>query len=102
VGDDLTVTHPERLREAIKYNSINAVIVKPNQNGSLIEVKKFVDIAKENKIKTIMSHRSGETEDNILADLAFGFQTDFIKIAIGRKERDAKWDRLEEIEKTKK
>ena len=97
VGDDLTVTHPERLRRAIKENSVNGVIVKPNQVGSLYELKKFVEMAKQNKIGTIMSHRSGESEDNILADLAFGFQTDMIKISLG-KNRQEKWDRLIEIE----
>ena len=62
--------------------SINAIIVKPNQCGSLLEVKKVCDMAKENNIKIVFSHRSGETEENILADLAFGFQADFFKCGI--------------------
>ena len=80
--------------------SINAVIVKPNQCGSLIEVKKVCEIARENNIKLIFSHRSGETEETILADLAFGFQADFFKCGITGKEREAKIKRLIEIEKS--
>lgn len=98
VGDDLTATHPERLKKAISMNAINSIIVKPNQSGSLLEVKKIIEIAKESGIKTIMSHRSGETDDSILADLAFGFQVDFIKISLG-KGRESKWERLIGIEK---
>ncbi|MEK6833492.1 MAG: enolase C-terminal domain-like protein [Nanoarchaeota archaeon] len=99
VGDDLTVTNSKRLQKAIKIKSINAIIVKPNQCGSLIEVKKVCEIAKENNIKIIFSHRSGETEETILADLAFGFQADFFKCGITGKEREAKINRLIEIEK---
>jgi enolase len=99
VGDDLTVTNSKRLEKAIKNNSINAIIVKPNQCGSLIEVKKVCEMAKENNIKIVFSHRSGETEENILADLAFGFQADFFKCGITGKEREAKIKRLIEIEK---
>jgi enolase len=102
VGDDLTVTNSKRLQKAIKMKSINAIIVKPNQCGSLIEVKKVCDMAKENNIKIIFSHRSGETEETILADLAFGFQADFLKCGITGKEREAKINRLIEIEKSLK
>ena len=99
VGDDLTVTNSKRLQKAIKMNSINAIIVKPNQCGSLLEVKKVCDMARENNIKIIFSHRSGETEETILADLAFGFQADFFKCGITGKEREVKIKRLIEIEK---
>jgi enolase len=99
VGDDLTVTSVKRLKKAIEMESVNAVIVKPNQNGSLIEVKEVCEIAKRNGIKTVFSHRSGETMESILADLAFGFQADFIKTGITGKEREAKIKRLIEIEK---
>jgi enolase len=99
VGDDLTVTNSKRLEKAIDKKSINAIIVKPNQCGSLIEVKKVCEIAKKNNIKLIFSHRSGETEEDILADLAFGFQADFLKCGITGKERISKIDRLIEIEK---
>jgi len=102
VGDDLTVTNSKRLDKAIKMKSINAIIVKPNQCGSLLEVKRVVGMAKENNIKMIFSHRSGETEETILADLAFGFQAEFMKSGITGKEREAKINRLIEIEKSLK
>ena len=102
VGDDLTVTNSKRLDKAIKMKAINAIIVKPNQCGSLIEVKRVVELARKNNIKIIFSHRSGETEENILADLAFGFQADFLKIAIVGKERESKINRLIEISKNLK
>jgi enolase len=99
VGDDLTTTNPDRLEKAIKMKSINAIIVKPNQIGSLIKVKEIVELAKKNDIKLVFSHRSGETEETILADLAFGFQSDFFKCGITGKQREAKLKRLIEIEK---
>jgi len=99
IGDDLTVTNEKRLKKAIEEKSINAIIVKPNQNGSLIEVKKICELAKKSGIKIVFSHRSGETMENILADLAFGFQADFFKCGITGKEREAKIKRLIEIEK---
>jgi len=98
VGDDLTVTNLKRIKKAHKNKSINAVIIKPNQIGSLIEVKKCVDYCKKNKIKIIFSHRSGETKENILSDLAFGFQSDFIKTGVLGKGRDEKLKRMIEIE----
>src|SRR3989338_616389 len=99
VGDDLTVTNSKLLEKAIKLKSINAVIVKPNQNGSLIEVKRVCELAKKNNIKIVFSHRSGETNETILADLAFGFQADFFKCGITSKEREVKIKILIEIEK---
>jgi enolase len=99
VGDDLTTTNLKRLEKAIEEKSINAIIVKPNQNGSLIKLKKICEFAKEKNIKIIISHRSGETNENILADLAFGFEADFIKCGITGKEREVKIKRLIEIEK---
>lgn len=98
VGDDLTVTNPKIFEKAIKMKSIRGIIVKPNQIGSLIDVKKVCEIAKKNNIKIIFSHRSGETEEDILADLAFGFQADFLKCGIDGKEREAKIKRLIQIE----
>ncbi|MDO8623607.1 MAG: hypothetical protein Q7R52_05145 [archaeon] len=98
VGDDLTATNIKRFEKAAKMKAISAIIVKPNQNGSLLDVKKIVEIAKKNNIKTVFSHRSGETEETILADLAFGFQADFFKCGITGKEREAKIKRLTEIE----
>ncbi len=99
VGDDLTTTNPKRFEKAIKQKSINAIIVKPNQIGSLLNVKKVCEMAQEHKIKITFSHRSGETEEKILADLAFGFGADFFKCGITGKEREAKIKRLVEIEK---
>ncbi len=98
VGDDLTATHISRLKKSLKSNSINAMIVKPNQNGSLLEVREIIEFCKKNNVKTILSHRSGETMDSALADLAFGFQTDFIKCGIATPWRETKLKRLCEIE----
>jgi enolase len=98
VGDDLTTTNLKRLQKAIKMKSINAIIVKPNQIGSMIEVKEVCSLAKKNNIKIVFSHRSGETEETILADLAFGFQADFFKCGITGVEREKKIKRLIEIE----
>ena len=99
VGDDLTVTNYERVKKAIKEKSINALLMKPNQNGSLIDFSRIVHLAKENDLKIIFSHRSGETMENILSDLAVGFGADFIKCGITGDEREAKIKRIIEIEK---
>lgn len=99
VGDDLTVTNYKRLKKAIDMKAINSLIMKPNQNGSLIDVARVVELAKKNNIKMIFSHRSGETTESILADLAFGFGADFIKCGITGKEREVKIKRLIEIER---
>jgi len=100
VGDDLTVTNITRLKKAIKNKSIGGMIIKPNQTGSLIEVKEVIDLCKKNKIFTIMSHRSGETFDSTISDLAFAWECDFIKTPVIGKERVVKVDRLVEIEKS--
>ncbi len=102
VGDDLTVTNSKRLKKAIEKKSINSLIVKPNQCGSLLEVKEVCDLAIKKEIKTIFSHRSGETEETILADLAFGFQADFFKCGTEGDARVKKIERLIEIEKSLK
>lgn len=99
VGDDLTVTDPERLKKAIRMRAINAIIVKPNQIGSLLKVKEVIALAKKNGIKTIISHRSGETKDNTIADLGVGFGCDFIKTGIYGSVRKVKLKRIEEIER---
>lgn len=100
VGDDLIVTSSKRLQKAIEMNAVNAIIVKPNQCGSLLEVKRVVELAKENNIKLVFSHRSGETKETILADLAFGFQADFFKCGTEGDVRVKKIERLIEIEKS--
>ncbi len=98
VGDDLTVTNYDRLKKAIELQSISAIIIKPNQNGSLLDVKRVVDLAKQNNIRTAVSHRSGETMDNFIADWAVAIEADFFKGGILGKEREAKLDRLKQIE----
>jgi enolase len=98
VGDDLTTTNYKRLEKAIEMKSINAIIVKPNQNGSLLKVAKVCELAKKKNIKIVFSHRSGETEEDILADLAFGFQAEFFKAGTTGKERECKMKRLIEIQ----
>ncbi len=100
VGDDLTVTNIKRLKKAIEKKSINAIIIKPNQCGSLLEVEQVIKLAKENDIKIVFSHRSGETSETILADLAFGFGADFFKCGIDGDARVKKLERLIEIEKS--
>lgn len=97
-GDDLTATHLTLLKKALKKNSINSMIIKPNQNGSLLELSRIIRYCKDNKIKTIFSHRSGETLDDSIADYAFGFQTDFVKFGVSTPWRENKLKRLCEIE----
>ena len=99
-GDDLICTQKERLERAIKEQAINAVIIKPNQNGSLIETKEVVDLAKKNNIIPVISHRSGETSDNTIAHLAVGWQIPIIKTGILGKERFAKLHELLRIERS--
>ncbi len=99
VGDDLTTTNLKRVDRAHRANAINALIVKPNQIGSVGEVIKVIEFCKKNRIKIIFSHRSGETMDDALADYAVGFQADYIKAGIYGKERLIKLRRLMQIEK---
>ncbi|MEI7604000.1 MAG: phosphopyruvate hydratase [bacterium] len=99
VGDDLTVTNPKRLQKAVLLNCINAIIIKPNQIGSLTEVFETASKAHENGIESIVSHRSGETTDDFIADLAVGIGAKFYKGGnIMRGERVAKYNRFLEIE----
>lgn len=102
VGDDLTVTNERRVLRAIKSGSINAMIIKPNQIGSLVDVKQVVEICRKNNITMIFSHRSGETMDDILADYCIGFGGDFIKCGIYGPERLIKLKRVMDIEKSLK
>lgn len=99
-GDDLTATHLHLLKKALKKKAINSMIIKPNQNGSLIELKEIIEYCKKNNVKTILSHRSGETLDNAIADYAVAFQTDFVKFGVSTKWREVKLSRLLEIEKS--
>ena len=102
VGDDLTATNIERVKKAIKMKAVDGVIIKPNQIGSLLEVKEVIDLCKKKGVKTIISHRSGETMDNTIADLAVGFGVDFIKTGIYGSVRRVKLKRLVKIEKSLK
>ncbi|MFZ2664289.1 MAG: phosphopyruvate hydratase [Patescibacteria group bacterium] len=99
VGDDLVVTNPKILDKAIKEKMLNAVIVKPNQIGTLTETLEFIKIAKKSKLSVIISHRSGENaNDSFISDLAVAVDADFIKSgAPARGERVAKYNRLLEI-----
>ncbi len=100
VGDDLTTTHLKRVQRAVRGKSMNAMIIKPNQVGSILEVKKVVEYCKKNKITMIFSHRSGETMDNILADYCVGFGGNFIKAGIFGRERLVKLKRVMDIERS--
>lgn len=98
VGDDLFVTNAARLHEGIKKRAANAVLVKPNQIGTLHETLTLIRTARENGYNFILSHRSGETEDTSIADIAVATGAPFIKTgAPCRSERTAKYNRLLEI-----
>jgi enolase len=99
VGDDLTASQIDRVKEAIKRKCISGVILKPNQNGSLLELAEIAKYCKQKGIKIIVSHRSGETMDYALADIAFALGADYIKTGILGKEREVKLQRMIEIEK---
>ena len=99
VGDDFFVTNPERVKRGIEEGAANAVLVKPNQIGTLTETARVCEMAAASGYNTIMSHRSGETEDSTLADLAVALCSPFIKSgAPCRSERLAKYNRLLTIE----
>ncbi len=99
VGDDLFVTNPKRLERGIAAGAANAVLVKPNQIGTLLETMETVRLAKQHGYRPIMSHRSGETEDTTIADLAVGLGCPLIKTgAPARSERVCKYNRLLRIE----
>ncbi len=99
VGDDLFVTNRDRLEKGIKKKAANTILIKPNQIGTLTETLDTINLAKENKIETIISHRSGETEDNFIADLAVGSNSKMIKTgSVSRSERCSKYNRLLIIE----
>jgi enolase len=99
VGDDLFVTNPERLAKGIESKTANALLVKVNQIGTLTETIDAVNMAHENNFKSMMSHRSGETEDTTIADLAVALNCGQIKTgAPARSERVAKYNQLLRIE----
>ena len=99
VGDDLFVTNSERLRQGMDEGAGNAILIKPNQIGTLTETLDCIELAKRGGYKTIISHRSGETEDTFIADLAVAVNAGQIKTgAPCRTERVAKYNRLLRIE----
>ena len=99
VGDDLFVTNELRLGKGIALGCANAILIKPNQIGTLTETMEAISLAKKNGYQTIMSHRSGETEDTTIADLSVGLGSDLIKTgAPCRGERTAKYNRLIRID----
>ncbi len=101
VGDDLIVTNKTRLQKAIDRKSINTVLIKLNQIGTLSETLETIELAQTNNIKTFISHRSGETLDTFIADLAVSTDANFIKSgSLTRPERVAKYSRIIEIEKS--
>lgn len=103
VGDDLFVTNISRLEKGIACSAANAILIKPNQIGTVTETLNCIRKAKEANFKVIISHRSGETCDTFISDLAYACQADFIKAgSMARSERVAKYNRLLEIENLNK
>lgn len=99
IGDDLFVTNRERLQRGIDSGIANAILIKPNQIGTLTETMEAIGLARENKYKVVISHRSGETTDTTIADLAVAVNAEYIKSgAPSRSERLCKYNRLLEIE----
>ena len=100
VGDDLYVTNVIKIKQGIELKATNAVLIKPNQIGTFTETKNAIQLAQNAGMKTVMSHRSGETDDTFIADFAVGAATEYIKAgSMSRGERVAKYNRLMEIER---
>ena len=100
VGDDVFVTNPKILREGIEKGVANAVLIKLNQIGTLTETLETIRLAKENGYNTVISHRSGESEDTFIADLAVAVNAGQIKSgSICRTDRVAKYNQLIRIER---
>ena len=99
IGDDLFVTNSERLQKGINIQAGNAILIKPNQIGTLTETVATIYLAKMNNYKVIVSHRSGETCDSFISDLTVAVNAEFIKAgSLSRGERVAKYNRLIEIQ----
>ena len=96
-GDDLYATNPERLRMGIEKNATNSILIKPNQIGTITDVIKVVDMAKKHKMTTVISHRSGTTDETLLCHLAVGLECDLAKFGISG-ERIIKINELLRIE----
>ncbi len=103
LGDDLLTTNSDRLGRAINQKSANAILIKPNQNGLVTDTHKVLRAAQSAGFKTVVSARSGETEDSWLSDLATGWRAGQIKVGSTHgSERNAKWNRLLELEQIEK
>ena len=103
VGDDLYVTNVERLKQGIALRATNAILIKVNQIGTLTETVETIKMAQNAGLQTIISHRSGETEDTFIADLSVAAHAGQIKTgSMSRSERLAKYNRLLEIEAREK
>ena len=99
VGDDLFVTNVNRLNQGIRAGAANAILIKLNQIGTLTETLDTIELAKSNKYNCVISHRSGETSDDFIADLAVAVNAGQIKTgSLCRSERIAKYNRLLRIE----
>jgi len=99
VADDLVVTNPKIIKEAMRRSIANSILIKLNQIGTVSETLEAIELTKTNKYTAVVSHRSGETEDTIIADLAVACNTGFIKTgSLSRGERIAKYNRLLQIE----
>lgn len=100
IGDDLYTTNVERLRRGIEVGATNSILIKPNQIGTLSETMDAIQLAQNNKLAVVISHRSGETSDTTIADLAVAVNAEYIKTgAPSRGERVEKYNRLMEIER---
>ena len=99
VADDLVVTNPKIIKEAINRSIANSILIKLNQIGTVSETLEAIELSKNNKYTAVVSHRSGETEDTTIADLAVACNTGFIKTgSLSRSDRIAKYNRLLQIE----
>ena len=100
VGDDLFVTNEKILREGVAKGVGNAILIKPNQIGTVSQTMQTIRLAQRKGYRCVMSHRSGESEDSFIADFAVAMNTGQIKTgATSRSERNAKYNRLLEIER---
>jgi len=98
VGDDIYASNKERLRKGIDFNATNGIIIKPNQVGTVSRIIETIEFAKQNSIQIVVSHRSGETEDNFISHLATAFDSPLIKTGTIGGERMAKLNELIRIE----
>lgn len=97
-GDDITSTNPYRLQSALNNNVLNAIVVKPNQIGTLTEALAVAEIARFKQLKIVVSSRSGETEDDFIVDFAVAIDADYVKFGAPARERVIKYNRLLAVE----